>query len=176
MIFHDKKISLRRGQTLIEALIALSVITMGFLGIMALLSKSFFYNRTITDRLTASYLASEGVEIAKNLIDHDGYAKLGWGNCFAGHMNGGGVGDFAFDDTSVDCTAAYASNMRLQLDPTTHAYTYQTTAGSVATAFSRDVRVALVGDEITVASIVTWDTGPLTSQSVRLEDHFYKWR
>jgi hypothetical protein len=170
----------RRGQTLIEAMIALSVITMGFLGIFALLSKSFFFNRTITDQLTASYLASEGVEIAKNLIDHDVYSKAAWGSCFASYLNGVGTAELAIDNTSVDCAklAVYSPAMRLQFDPatTSESYSYRVTAGSAATNFSRDVRVALNGDEITVTSIVRWDTGPVTGRSVLLEDHFYKWR
>jgi type II secretory pathway pseudopilin PulG len=174
------KTSRRRGQTLIEALIALSVITMGFLGIMALLSKSFFYNRTITDQLTASYLASEGIEIAKNLIDHDVFSGAAWGSCFTANtsaMNGNNVGDFALDDASIDCLRGYSSGMFLQFDPATNAYRYGITAGSSATGFSRDVRVALTGaNEITVTSIVRWDTGPVTGRSVVLEDHFYKWR
>jgi Prokaryotic N-terminal methylation motif len=170
----------RRGQTLIEALMALSVITMGFLGIFALLSKSFFFNRVISDQLTATYLASEGVEVAKNLIDHDVYSGAAWGNCFVGYVNGNGTADLALDNTTVDCgtLTTYASTMRLQFDPATNVYSYRTTAGSVATGFSRDVRVALASssNEITVSGIVTWDTGPLTSRSIMLEDHFYKWR
>jgi type II secretory pathway pseudopilin PulG len=178
MIFCKTRISGQRGQTLIEALMALSVITMGFLGIFALLSKSFFFNRVISDQLTATYLASEGVEVAKNLIDHDVYSGAAWGSCFAGsrNLNGNGVGEFALDSASVDCAARWDPTMRLQFDPATNAYSYRTTAGSVATGFSRDVRVALSGNEITVAGIVTWDTGPLTARSIMLEDHFYKWR
>lgn len=168
----------RKGQTLIEALIALSVVTMGFLGIAALLSKSFFYNRVISDQLTATYLASEGLEVAKNLIDHDLFSNVGWGACFAPHENGNGVAELALDYTASDCTNIqnYVANMPLQFDPATNLYSYHVAAGSVASQFSRDVRVTVQGPQISVQSIVAWSTGPVTSRSVILEDHFYHWR
>ena len=170
--------SSRRGQTLIEALIALSVITLGFLGILALLAKSFFYNRTISDQLTATYLAAEGVEVAKNLIDHGVVSGAAWNSCFAPYENSAGVAQLALDYTSTDCGSLnlYAAGAVLQFDGTTNRYSYHITAGSAATGFSRDVIVRSAGDQITVNSVVTWNTGPITSQSVNLEDHFYKWK
>jgi Tfp pilus assembly protein PilV len=36
----------RRGQTLVEALVALSILTVGFVGVVVLLTKSFQLNRT----------------------------------------------------------------------------------------------------------------------------------
>ena len=59
----------RRGQTLVEALVALSILTTGFFGIVSLLTKSFQLNRTTMNDTQATYLAAEGIEIAKNLID-----------------------------------------------------------------------------------------------------------
>ena len=156
----------RAGQTLLEALIALSVVTMGFLGLVSLLSKSFFYDRVTSDQLTATYLASEGVELAKNLIDHNA-----WGTCFVS-------GDFQLDYTTENCNTIqnYNGNVILQFDPTADRYSYHSTPNSLATAFARRIRVTVQGDEIAVQSIVTWSTGPITSQSVNLEDHFYNWR
>ena len=66
----------RRGQSIIEAMVAISILTTGFLGIFALLSKSFFLSRVVADETTATYLASEGMEITKNIIDHDVYTGL----------------------------------------------------------------------------------------------------
>jgi Tfp pilus assembly protein PilW len=172
----------RRGQTLIEALLALGVITMGLLGIMALLSKAFFYDREVSDRLTATYLASEGIEVAKNLIDHDMYSGAGWGACFESNPSwnsngGGGFASLSPDYTTTDCASIPAySGAPLLFDPATNRYGYSQTAGWAATAFTREVRVSLSGDQITVQSIVRWNTGPITGESVDLEDHFYDWR
>ena len=78
----------RRGQTLVEALVALSILTVGFVGIIVLLTRSFQLNRTTANDTQATYLAAEGIEVAKNLIDHDVYEQLSgnssysWGSCF----------------------------------------------------------------------------------------------
>src|SRR6185369_4698812 len=83
----------RSGQSLIEAIIAITLLTIGFLGIARLLSQSLFFTKVVSDQTTATYLAAEGIEIVKNLIDHDVYMQLhnpplgpGWGNCFASSL------------------------------------------------------------------------------------------
>ncbi len=180
--------SSRSGQSVVEALIAIGVITTGFLGIVTLLSKSFFYYRDISDTLRANYLAVDGIEIAKNLIDHDVYQKAAgvpgaaWNACFSAYENPAtGVADLALDylaGQSGNCAGfqAYSVGTPLRFDPTVGRYSYQTTAGSYASQFARDIRIVASGTEITVSSIVSWSTGPVTSQSVNLEDHFYNWK
>ena len=67
----------RTGQILIEAIIALSALTIGFLGILALLSSSLSLNRVISDNYTATYLAAEGIEVVKNAIDRNYILQAG---------------------------------------------------------------------------------------------------
>ncbi|MGC9968154.1 MAG: hypothetical protein ABSC29_00250 [Minisyncoccia bacterium] len=179
------KFSHHKGQSLLEVMIALTMLTTGLLGIASLLGQSFFLGRVIADEAVATYLASEGIEIAKNLIDHDVYAHLavppaglGWGSCFGTAAANTGGNDFQLDYTTTDCAeiASYDGTRHLNLDPNTHLYSYQVTAGAVATVFTRDVRVAVPNaNEIVVSSIVRWSTGPLASQSINLEDRFYNW-
>ncbi len=172
----------RNGQSLVEAMIALSVLVTGFLGIMTLLSQSFFLSRTTSDRLIATYLASEGIELAKNLIDHDVYAGNGWGVCFAVPV--GGSGDYEVDYATLtqgqNCPPAVYSGRYLIFDQTAHLYGYNFASTSTddlaVTDFTRDIRVAVPaasqGNEIVVTSIVGWSNG----QNIILEDHFYNWR
>ena len=163
-------------------MLALGVVTIGLLGIFTLLSKSFFYDRDITDQLTATYLASEGVEVAKSLIDSDMYSGAVWGSCFRPYENAAGVADLELDYLTTDCGSltpySPSAPTPLRFDPKIgeDEYGYAAVAGSVPTIFFRDVRVAQNGAEITVSSIVTWSTGPITNQSLVLEDHFYYWR
>jgi len=172
----------RSGQTVIEAILAISILTTGFLGIITLLSKSFFIDRVTTDTTKATYLASEGIEIAKNLVDHDVYAHLanppqglGWGACFSGYPSAATIG-FEMDYATVDCnTLVPYSDRPIMFDPNTGMYGYNIGSGGVPTNFTRRIRVSQSGDLITVNTIVSWSTGPLTSQSVNLEDHFYNW-
>jgi type II secretory pathway pseudopilin PulG len=173
----------RRGQTLVEALVALSILTTGFVGIVALLTKSFQLNRTTSNDTQATYLAAEGIEITKSLIDHDVYTGLSvgsddWDQCF--DLNpAGGVGYFklAYDTTTCPPPAYsgptdYLSDP-LYFDPSSTLYSYNPTSfNAVKTDFTRMVKITDNGNEFDVQSIVTWADGGL-SNTVTLEDHFY---
>ena len=173
------------GQTLLVVMMALFVLTSGFLGILSLLAQSIFLSKTVGNETIATYLAAEGVEVAKNLLDHDVYAHIagvgtGWGTCFG--LSGG---DYELDYTTTNCSnlAAhrYSSDDHLVFDATTnqYLYAYNDVAGNGApTPFTRLVRVrpdSVNPNEVYVTSIVSWSTGALTSQSVSVEDVFYNW-
>jgi hypothetical protein len=175
----------RSGQSLIEVMVAITLLTVGFLGITSLLSQSLALNRVVANQLTATYLASEGVEVAKNLIDHDFYAQQidgqgdGWGSCF------GSGGDFELAYDTPDCsslTEFVGAGDPLYYHPDTHLYDYDSNGGT-ETNFTRDIRVQrnstgpsdTTGDEITVKAIVSWPGLAGAGESVTLEDHFYKW-
>ena len=182
----------RRGQTLVEALVALSILTMGFLGITALLTRSFQLNRTTTDDTQATYLAAEGIEIVKNLIDHDVYAGLP-GNDYFGQCFYDGSGYYypidyetvASTVPSPDCsgilsysTTASAANTPLYFNSSTKLYS-RNAFGAAATGFVRNIKITEISNpgaiaEIDVQSTVTWTDAGL-GNSITLEDHFYNW-
>lgn len=58
-----------QGQLLIEALVAISVLMIGTMAVFGVLSQSLSLNRVAADQYVAANLASEGVEIIKNLVD-----------------------------------------------------------------------------------------------------------
>ena len=162
------------GQTLVEVMVALFVLVAGFLGILSLLSQSLALSKTVNNETIATYLASEGIEIARNLVDHDMYQHLaglgtGWGTCFG--LSGG---DYELDYTTTNCPPPfYSPSDFLEFDPATNMYGYN---GGSPTPFTRLIRVTPdSANELTVDSIVSWSTGPFTSQNVTLEDVFYNW-
>jgi type II secretory pathway pseudopilin PulG len=177
----------RRGQTLVEALIALTILTVGFIGIMTLLTKSFQLNRINADQTQATYLAAEGIEVAKNIIDHDVYLGIdeggtgdsGWGNSFpqSGYYN--------LDYLSTSTQYAYMGdtyppNVPLYFDPTTDLYGITPSGATVPTDFTRSIKVTQVsippasGFALDVQSTVAWKNG-LTAGGITLEDQFYDW-
>jgi hypothetical protein len=164
--------SSQKGQSLVEVMVAITALTVGFLGISSLLSRSLALNRVTTNEVTATYLASEGVEVAKNLIDHDVYGALGWDTCF------GSGGDFELDYTTIDCktelTRFTGGGRPLWYHTDTHLYNYISNGGS-ATSFTRMIKVIPVGDEITVIAVVWWAGLNGAQGNINLEDHFYKW-
>jgi Tfp pilus assembly protein PilV len=178
----------RSGQSLVEAMVALSVLTLGFLGMVSLLSRSLVLTRVVSDQATATYLAEEGIEVAKNLIDHDVWAHYanpavtGWGTCF---FSASSYADVELDYTTTDCStlAEFSAGDSLFFDPVTDLYGYHLPASDdpVPTGFTREIKVTR-GDyngteyaEIIVHSIVRWSTAGV-GQSLDLEDHFFDWR
>jgi hypothetical protein len=174
----------QKGQSLVEAMIALGVLTAGFLGIVTLLSQSLRISRMTSDETRATYLAAEGLELSKSILDH-----VMWGNA-AGIPNidpwpcfPGGSGDYEFDysifETPLSSCGSlnsdkYTNGTYLQFDPVLNLYGYKMPPkdNPVTTSFKRRIHVAsaLGGNEIIVDSIVTWGGNQIT-----LEDHFYNW-
>ncbi|MDE2019516.1 MAG: hypothetical protein KGJ13_04165 [Patescibacteria group bacterium] len=175
-------ISGKSGQSLIEAMVAIAIATVGFIGIASLLAQSLYLAKVISDQETATYLASEGIELAKNLLDHDiNLASFGvpWGSCWNG---GKTLNDphVELDYGSVDCSKHFIPGHGdpLYYDPVTHYYGYNLPAADnpVKTGFVREIIIQKdTNPDMTVLSIVTWATGGY-SQSLTLEDHFYNWK
>ncbi|MEK7182766.1 MAG: prepilin-type N-terminal cleavage/methylation domain-containing protein, partial [Patescibacteria group bacterium] len=57
------------GQTLVELMIAMSVMSVGLLGVFAVLSQSLGLNRVVANQYVAANLAAEGIEVVKNIAD-----------------------------------------------------------------------------------------------------------
>jgi type II secretory pathway pseudopilin PulG len=175
----------RRGQTLVEALVALSILTVGFVGIVTLLTKSFQLNRTTSNDTQATYLAAEGIEVAKNLIDHDVYEQLSpnsnysWGSCFP---YSGSHYYYPIDYETTDCASLDFSNSPpdtpLYFDSNPHDPAYGTfstnSLGRSSTDFVRNIEVTNNGEELDVQSTVVWTDGAV-GNTITLEDHFYNW-
>ncbi len=156
-----------RGQTLVEAIVALSILVTGFLGLLGLLSHSFYLNRVIANNYIGTYLAGEGIEIVKNILDHNIEAGIApWNTGFAN-------GDYQVDYASLALSPYVPLPQTLNYNAGSHLYGY---GAGTATAFNRRIRIALVGtDEVDVQSIVTWSTG-LSQSSINLSDEFFRWR
>ncbi len=182
-----KSLPSRSGQSLVEVMIALSILTTGFLGILTLLSQSILLSKTVGEQTTATYLAAEGIEIARNLIDHDMYAHIanpsapGWGNCFSFQAPPSLGNKYELDYTTTDCTTIhpYSANDFLEFNPATnmYLYSYNDPTPGTPTIFSREIQVTpdLLIPEITVDSRVYWSGAGGAQQEVDLEDHFYDW-
>ncbi len=156
----------RRGQVMIEAIVASSVLVVGFLGMFSLLSRSFFLNRVVTDNYRGANLASEGIEIVKNMLDHNAVASiLPWN---AGFLNGQYEADYG------SLALSPYSGQFLLYNPATGLYGYA--VGGSATTFVRKITITFVGqDEMIVDSNVIWSTGAVQS-NMTVEDEFFNWR
>lgn len=167
----------REGQTIVEAMVAVSLLIIGFLGTIILINRSIGLNRVVTDNYTATYLAAEGIEVTKNLIDSNFVQGAAW---FTG-----------FESCTITCEWEVQYDTSWE-DPTSRpvSYTarplyYNPSTGLYAhdpfgqqTSFTRRVTVELAGagnNEIIVHSIVEWRPRGGGTASIDLEDHFFNW-
>ena len=153
------------GQLIIESMIGISIAVVGILGVLTLLSRSISLNRVVSDQFTGAYLAAEGVEITKNLIDANIIQSKPWNQGFSS-----GSFEADYNSTSLEPNRS----RRLLFDSTNNFYSYD--AGN-PTNFIRTINIQLVGsEEIKVNSIVKWTTRGGGNFEVNLEDHFFNWR
>lgn len=159
----------RRGEALIEALVALGILMVGFLGIMELLSRSLSLNRVVAQRYAASYLAAEGIEVVKNISDTNIVNNPGDRNAWRQGLDAGSY------EAEYGAASLEANNTRnFYFDSATGLYDY---SGFGNTPFRRRVEISHPNaDEMKVNSIVDWITRGGGSFTVNVEDHFYNWR
>ncbi len=159
------KFKIERGQLLIESMIGIGIAVVGILGILAFLSKSTSLNRVVGHQFIANYLAAEGIEITKNLIDANIIQHKPWNQGFYN-------GSFEADYTSL--SLALNQNRPLLFDSANNFYSYQS---GTQTPFVRIINIELIGsEEMKINSIVRWTTRGGGQFEVNLEGHFLNWR
>lgn len=155
----------QKGQLLIESFVAIGILVIGFLGILSLLSRSLSLNNVVSSQYIASNLAAEGIEVVKNLIDHNIIQNPQWNLGITA-----GSHEISFNSQSLETY----QNRFLLFDPANNVYNYQ--AGQL-TPYKREIKIINISsDEIQVNSIVKWITRGGGQLEVNLEDHFFNWR
>jgi hypothetical protein len=153
---------MKKGQTLIETLVAVSVLTAGFLGIVTLLSHSLGLNRVVSDNYTASYLAAEGAEVVKNILDSNILSGRNW---LTGISSGSSEAEYK------SASLAPYSGRKLLFDSDKNIFSYGT---GDPTAFTREIKIDISRpDEVQVNSIVSWTTRGGGTLKINVEDHFF---
>lgn len=154
------------GQMVVEAVIAIFIIITAVLAFLALLSRATALNRVINDRYTAVYLAAEGIEVVKNIIDGNYMQARPWNS----GVSTDGDYEAVFDSKNL----SIFQNHPLKFDRTTGIYDYN--IASVDSPFKRKITIDNISvSEIRVNSTVQWRTGGVNYE-VNLEDHFFDWR
>lgn len=153
-----------RGQFLVESMVAIGIITVGLLGILALLSSALSLNRVVSDQYRGIYLASEGIEVVKSIIDKNTISGIPWNSGFS-------AGSFSVEYSSDSLSSASGETLRFA----NGIYSYA--PGGTPTTYGRVIRIQLIGsDEMRVNSTVSWITRGGGSFSVNLEDTFFNRR
>jgi len=155
-----------RGQLLMESMIGIGILIVGLLGILGLLSHSIGLNKVNGNRLVANYLASEGIEITKNIIDSNIIKRNPWNQGF----DVSGVYEADYTSTAFELSR----DRRILFDANSGFYGYQ---NGGQTPFIRTITISPSGpDQIYVKSSVRWTDRGGADFQVDLEDYFYNWR
>jgi len=162
---------------MVEAMIAMSILTVSLIGLFALLTSSFALSRNAINQYVGSGLASEGVEIVRKMINTN-FLTPGtrWNDgllgCSAGAGGGGGC-EADYNDSAL--SAFNNSSLKFQdnsAQPNFGTYSYDSGGD---TQFKRQIIITSSpgGDRLTVTSKVTWkDRGGSTSEII-VADEFY---
>ena len=161
---------------MVEAIVALSMLAMGMVGMFTLLSSSYAFNRVSTNEYIASNLAAEGIEVVRNIIDANIIASQAWNAGLTGCAAPAGC-SVQYDSTSL----GGSQGNFLNLDSGSRLYLYDTMFPN--TIFKRKLVLENINNppnnpnpnEIKVISSVSWRDRRL-DYSVDLEDHLYDWR
>ncbi len=164
------------GFTLVEAMVAISILSLSITGPMVIAQKGIGSAIYARDQITAFYLAQEAVEYVRNVRDSNRINGSAWlsylSPCLAG-------GTCQIDARYTDYTNASAISScpsgtcsRLSFDITQALYGYGSGGSWRNTPFTRSVQITETGadKEAVISVVVSWNTNlfsPLRSFTVK---------
>jgi type II secretory pathway pseudopilin PulG len=179
-----QNIRFKSGFTLVEALVALSILIVGIISGFILVTKALYDVTIIQDRLTASFLAQEGLELVRQIRDTNYLNKLKEGT---GNWDDG-LSDGTFT-VSVNITSPPGSIILDPLAPGERRYLKYTSSSPPylynydigdETTFERTIQITHIPpDEIKIQSILTWKSRNISFEigkgGIKAEDHLFNW-
>lgn len=168
----------KKGFTLIETLVAISLLVVAISAPMSLAAQSLssaFYAR---DQITAFHLAQEAIEALRSVRDRNIMISLAGTptNFLEGvpNTNGQPFTIYTVDNTMTLCSGGVCPRMKNNGS----LYGYGVTADWKDTRFTRIVRVTMVDggvDEAKVAVEVRWRSGALQERGFIINNNLYQW-
>jgi Tfp pilus assembly protein PilV len=154
-----------KGFTLIEALVALTLLTVGLIPAFVQASSAIALATTVRNSIIAANLAQEGVEAARAIRDANWFAS----QPFATGLDACAPGcQFSFGATALTPSL----NERLKLDSVSGLYQYER---GTDTPFTRTITVTQASaGELVVTSTVMWSERTSNKQFV-VEEHLFDW-
>lgn len=167
-----------RGFTLVETLVAITVVVTAMVGPLYAVQQSLNASRTAREQLIASSLAQEGVEYVRGIRDNN-YLYLfmypGSGRSWLFGVDGtGGSVNCITATCAVDPTQLTVSRtiLPLYLDPTG---LYNQASSGTPTPYTRTVQLSAVSaTEMLVTVTVTW-TSKGQQRNVVVREYLHNW-
>ncbi len=160
---------LRKGQALVEAIVALSVLLVGFLSLISLLNNSLGLSRVVVENYIATYLAAEGIEYVKNVIDNNTLNNNPWNQSLAND----GYYELIYNNGVFQLNGIQSTSSLSNLKFDSNSNSYNNNSGQ-DTPFKRYIQIQnKSANEIVVNSVVFWTSRGGGKLEVNLEDHFF---
>ncbi|MBI4120577.1 MAG: prepilin-type N-terminal cleavage/methylation domain-containing protein [Parcubacteria group bacterium] len=172
------------GFTLVEAVVAVGVIAVGFTGSLILLAQSSAQATNLRSRTVAAQLAAEGIEIVRNIRDTNWLAGRGWRD----GLNDTATGLIDYNDAAL---SENADNASWCLNYVAGFYThFASSPFDCNTFFKRHLEIRTLTDDfspqqappvsppveyIEVKSIVEWQERDQT-KNITIVDELYDWK
>ncbi len=180
-----------RGFTLVETLVAVSIFSVSIVTMLVVLGQGLSDTTYAKKKITAGYLAQEGIEYIRNMRDtyvlFSSSSAVGWTTFMNGKMLASCTGAyngcyFKADDlfsqtsperiTDMPVTGCASSCPNLLYDSDTGRYGYNS---GTASGFIRKISVEQVSaNELKVSSTVYWQQGSGT-YNITLTENLFNW-
>lgn len=163
---HSKQAA-NKGFTLVEAMVAISILSLAVTGPLVIAQKGIGSAIYARDQVTASYLAQEGVEYVRNVRDTNRIAGLSWltglSSCLETGLGQRCTVDARYSSsTTSGAIASCPSGVcpALSIETANSLYGYGSGAGWKATPFTRIVSLdnRASSKEVVVSVTVEWST------------------
>jgi type II secretory pathway pseudopilin PulG len=168
----------QKAFTLIEVLVAITILIVGIISGFVLVTRALYNVAVIKDRLTASFLAQEGIELTRQIRDSNFLRILNEES--ADWRDGLGAGSYTIESKAGSGQSVSLVFYNEPMDIPNFFYdddglkTYNYSTGELTT-FNREIKITTISDdEIRVESIMRWKTRTIDFDLI-VEDHLYNW-
>ncbi len=181
----------KTGFTLVETLVAISILTMSILGTFTAVQKSLQSSTFAKDEITAFYLVQESIEYIRNVRDENGLWSLqqislgNSGRSWLYGLSSTGVDPCYFGKVcTIDipqrvvstCGGGAGSCSYLNQDSTTGLYGYTSGGNWVQTRFKREIQFqSISANEVQVSVTLSWVSGSIT-KSMTVRETLHNWQ
>lgn len=168
-----QKINKKIGFTLVETLVAISILSLSILAGFTAVQNGIGSSLTAKDQITAFYLAQEAMEYVKNIRDENALNFINGGtNTWLTGISSQASDPCSFGKTCyidspaktvTTCAGINTTCPLLYRNSTTNLWGYTTTSGWVPTNFKRAITFTSVSaDEVNVTVWISWTQGSNT--------------